>query len=55
MLPMLSSAANDCANLEELAEQMQSGEATDVFENTNESTQQRLRDFIVDLDQFGYL
>lgn len=55
MLPMLTSDLNDCAKLEEMAEQMQSGESTEVFENTNKATQLRLRDFIVDLDDFGYL
>lgn len=55
MLPMLTSDQNDCAKIEEMAEQMASGESTDVFENTSKSTQQRLRDFVVDLDQFGYL
>lgn len=55
MLPMLTSDLNDCAKLEEMAEQMQSGESTEVFENTSKTTQLRLRDFIVDLDQFGYL
>lgn len=55
MLPMLTSDSNDCAKLEELADQMQSGESTDVFENTSKATQLRLKDFIVDLDRFGYL
>lgn len=55
MLPMLTSDSNDCAKLEEIAEQMQSGETTDVFENTSKATQLRLRDLIVDLDQFGCL